>query len=125
MSQIRSSPLKSAANGGHIRVGLEDNVRMPGGDPAKGSYEQVRWAGEVARLAGRELASSDEAGQIFHIPKKQQRSIPFFLQQGLKKPYDLNDRPFGPTPGLFYYQLRSENLLKGDCRLRIIRAIAT
>ena len=62
--------MTAAVNGGHIRVGLEDNVRMANGDLAKGSYEQVQWAVQVARLAGREVASPDEARQIFHIPKR-------------------------------------------------------
>ena len=31
----------AAVNGGHIRVGLEDNIRMPNGELVKGSYEQV------------------------------------------------------------------------------------
>jgi len=62
--------MTAAVNGGHIRVGLEDNIRMPMGALADGSFEQVRWAVEVARLAGREVASPDEARQIFHIPKR-------------------------------------------------------
>jgi 3-keto-5-aminohexanoate cleavage enzyme len=65
-----SGGMTAAVNGGHIRVGLEDNVRMPNGDLAKGSYEQGRWAVQVAHLAGREVASPDEARQIFHIPKR-------------------------------------------------------
>jgi 3-keto-5-aminohexanoate cleavage enzyme len=65
-----SGGMTAAVNGGHIRVGLEDNVRMQNGDLAKGSYEQVQWAVQVARLAGREVASPDEARQIFHIPKR-------------------------------------------------------
>jgi len=65
-----SAGMTAAVNGGHIRVGLEDNVRMPDGELAKGSYEQVQWAVRVARLAGREVASPDEARQIFHVPKR-------------------------------------------------------
>ena len=60
--------MTAAVNGGHIRVGLEDNIRMPDGELAKGSYEQVQWAVQVARLAGRGIATPDEARQIFHIP---------------------------------------------------------
>ena len=30
--------------GGHMRVGLEDNIRIPNGEMAKGSWEQVEWA---------------------------------------------------------------------------------
>lgn len=62
--------MTAAVNGGHIRVGLEDNTRMPNGELAKGSYEQVQWAVKVTQLAGREVASPDEARQIFHIPKR-------------------------------------------------------
>jgi 3-keto-5-aminohexanoate cleavage enzyme len=62
--------MTAAVNGGHIRVGLEDNTRMPNGDLAEGSYEQVQWAVEVAHLAGREVAPPDEAREIFHIPKR-------------------------------------------------------
>ncbi len=61
--------MTAAVNGGHIRVGLEDNVRMQNGELAKGSYEQVEWAAQVARLAGREVATPDEARKIFHIPQ--------------------------------------------------------
>jgi 3-keto-5-aminohexanoate cleavage enzyme len=60
--------MTAAVNGGHIRVGLEDNTRMPNKELAKGSYEQVRWAVDVARLTGREVASPDDARGIFHIP---------------------------------------------------------
>lgn len=62
--------MTAAVNGGHIRVGLEDNTRMPNGELAKGSFEQVQWVVEVARLAGREVASPDEARQIFNLPKR-------------------------------------------------------
>lgn len=62
--------MTASVNGGHIRVGLEDNIRMPDGELAEGSYAQVKWAVQVARLAGRDVASPDEAGQIFHIPKR-------------------------------------------------------
>ncbi len=65
-----SAGMTAAVNGGHIRVGLEDNVRMPDGELAKGSWEQVQWAVRVTRLAGREVATPDEARGIFHIPKR-------------------------------------------------------
>jgi 3-keto-5-aminohexanoate cleavage enzyme len=62
--------MTAAVNGGHIRVGLEDNVRMPNGELAKGSWEQAEWAGEVAMLAGRDVASPSEARRIFHTRGK-------------------------------------------------------
>jgi 3-keto-5-aminohexanoate cleavage enzyme len=57
----------AAPMGGHIRVGLEDNIRTIDGNLAKGSYEQVEWATKVARIAGREPATPDEARKIFHL----------------------------------------------------------
>lgn len=62
--------MTSAVNGGHIRVGLEDSVRMQDGELATGSFEQVQWAVQVAQLAGRDVATPDEAREIFHIPKR-------------------------------------------------------
>jgi len=56
--------------GGHIRVGLEDNIRTVDGALAKGSYEQVEWAAKVAKIAGREVATPAEAAEIFHLHKK-------------------------------------------------------
>lgn len=53
--------------GGHMRVGLEDNIRIPGGDLAKGSYEQVEWALRVAAALSREPATPDEARAIMGI----------------------------------------------------------
>jgi 3-keto-5-aminohexanoate cleavage enzyme len=57
----------AAAMGGHIRVGLEDNIRTVDGALAKGSWEQVEWAAKVAKIAGREIATPDEARKIFHL----------------------------------------------------------
>jgi len=64
--------LASAAFGGHIRVGLEDNIYI---DPvkrtlAKGSWDQVEKAVQIGRMVGREPATPDEARQIYNIPKK-------------------------------------------------------
>ena len=62
--------MTSVVNGGHMRVGLEDNTRMPDGELAKGSWEQVEWAVKVAKLAGREVATPDEARTILHLKNK-------------------------------------------------------
>ncbi|MHA1147100.1 MAG: 3-keto-5-aminohexanoate cleavage protein [Promethearchaeota archaeon] len=56
---------------GHIRVGLEDNIRMPNGELAKGSWEQVEWAKKLANHYGREVAQGDEAREIFNLKKEQ------------------------------------------------------
>ena len=57
----------AAAWGGHVRVGLEDNIRTVDGALAKGSWEQVEWAAKLAKLSGREVATPEEARQIFNI----------------------------------------------------------
>lgn len=57
----------SCLMGGHMRVGLEDNIRVPDGNLAKGSYEQVSWAVKIAESLGREVASPDEARTIMGI----------------------------------------------------------
>lgn len=64
--------LASAAFGGHIRVGLEDNIYI---DPAtrtlsKGSWDQVEKAVQIGRLVGREPATPAEARQIYNIPAR-------------------------------------------------------
>jgi 3-keto-5-aminohexanoate cleavage enzyme len=44
--------MQSCLMGGHMRVGLEDNTRVPSGELAKGSYELVEWAVRVAEIMG-------------------------------------------------------------------------
>jgi 3-keto-5-aminohexanoate cleavage enzyme len=62
--------MQSCLMGGHMRVGLEDNVRVPSGELAKGSYELVEWAVRVAETLGREVATPDEARAIMGLKKK-------------------------------------------------------
>jgi 3-keto-5-aminohexanoate cleavage enzyme len=59
--------MQSMILGGHARVGLEDNIRMPNGDPAKGSWEQVEMAVKIASGLGREPATPDEARKILGL----------------------------------------------------------
>lgn len=58
---------QSCLMGGHMRVGLEDNVRIPNGELAKGSWEQVEWAAKIASCLGRKPATPDEARKILGI----------------------------------------------------------
>ena len=60
----------SCLMGGHMRVGLEDNIRMPNGELARGSYEQVEWAAGVATSLNRTPARPDEARAIMGITQK-------------------------------------------------------
>ncbi|MCP4728321.1 MAG: 3-keto-5-aminohexanoate cleavage protein [bacterium] len=62
--------MQSCLMGGHMRVGLEDNIRMPNGELAKGNYELVEHAVRVAECMGREPATPDEARDIMGIKKR-------------------------------------------------------
>ena len=55
--------------GGNMRVGMEDNTRMPNGELAKGSCEQVAWAARAAESLNRRPATPAEARQIMGIRK--------------------------------------------------------
>jgi 3-keto-5-aminohexanoate cleavage enzyme len=57
----------AAVEGGHIRCGLEDNVTITKGVPAKGSYEQVEKMAKIAEMAERSVATPDEARQILKL----------------------------------------------------------
>ncbi|MFH1137771.1 MAG: 3-keto-5-aminohexanoate cleavage protein [Pseudomonadota bacterium] len=59
--------LQAALTGGHIRVGLEDNVRLPGGGLSRGSWDQAIWVRDVARIAGRGVATSEEARKLLNL----------------------------------------------------------
>jgi 3-keto-5-aminohexanoate cleavage enzyme len=61
--------MQSCLVDGHVRVGLEDNTRMPNGELAKGNYELVEWAAAMAHAAGREIATPGEAREIMGIRK--------------------------------------------------------
>ena len=65
-----TAALQSAVTGGHIRIGLEDNVRIPGGELAKGSWEQAVWVRDVAKLAGRPVATPDETREMLGLQKR-------------------------------------------------------
>ncbi|HMF31738.1 MAG TPA: 3-keto-5-aminohexanoate cleavage protein [Candidatus Lokiarchaeia archaeon] len=53
--------------GGHIRVGLEDNIKNIKGELAAGSNEQVAWTKQLVELCGLEVATPDEAREILRI----------------------------------------------------------
>lgn len=55
------------ANGGHVRVGLEDNNRMPDGSLAT-NEGLVKVITELAATLGREIATPDEARALLSLP---------------------------------------------------------
>lgn len=56
--------------GGHVRVGLEDNVYIEKGVPAKSNGELVEKVVRLAKELGREIATPDEAREILSLPKR-------------------------------------------------------
>ncbi|SFM72666.1 3-keto-5-aminohexanoate cleavage protein [Thermodesulforhabdus norvegica] len=69
-------PLATAAivMGGHVRVGLEDNLYMPDGSLASnpGLVEKVV---RIAREVGRDIATPDEARAILSLPPERKNRI--------------------------------------------------
>ncbi|MEJ5363663.1 MAG: 3-keto-5-aminohexanoate cleavage protein [Desulfosoma sp.] len=61
-------PLATAAivMGGHVRVGLEDNLFLPDGSPAS-NPKLVEKVVRIARETGRDIASPDEARRILSL----------------------------------------------------------
>jgi uncharacterized protein (DUF849 family) len=51
----------AAAMGGHVRVGLEDNLYLSKGVLAKSNAEQVRLIRDIVERLGREVATPDDA----------------------------------------------------------------
>lgn len=64
-------PLAALAiiDGGHVRVGFEDNVYLSKGVPAKSNGELVEKVVRMAKEFGREVATQDEARRILGLKK--------------------------------------------------------
>ena len=56
--------------GGHVRVGLEDNIYISGRELAKGNWELTEKAVKIVQMADREPATPEEARQILNLPKR-------------------------------------------------------
>ena len=54
--------------GGHVRVGLEDNIYYAKGVLAKSNSELVERVIRIARELGREIATPAEARKVLHLP---------------------------------------------------------
>ena len=57
----------ATALGGHIRVGMEDNVLYSKGVLAESNKQFVERAVRVVKEFGREVATPDEARQLLHL----------------------------------------------------------
>jgi 3-keto-5-aminohexanoate cleavage enzyme len=56
--------------GGHIRVGMEDNIYYEKGVLAKSNAQFVERIARIAREYGREIATPEEARQILRLRKR-------------------------------------------------------
>jgi len=61
--------IMSSIMGGHIRVGLEDNIRVLKGKMAQGSWEQVEASKKIVELSEREIATVSETREILNLKK--------------------------------------------------------
>lgn len=59
--------LTTIAMGGHVRVGMEDNILFSRGELAKSNKQFVERAANIIRESGYEVATSDEARQILGL----------------------------------------------------------
>ena len=57
----------SLGSGGNVRVGLEDNFYLPGGEMVKSNGDLVAHAAKIARAAGRTTATPDEARTLLGL----------------------------------------------------------
>ena len=64
------SNFMAVVNGGHIRVGLEDNLYVSGKTLAQGNHELVQKAVEIVQLADREPATPEEARVLLNLGEK-------------------------------------------------------
>ena len=55
--------------GGHVRVGLEDNIFYKKGELAKSNAQLVERVVRLAKEFGREIATPDEARAILGLKK--------------------------------------------------------
>jgi 3-keto-5-aminohexanoate cleavage enzyme len=64
----------SAALGGNVRVGFEDNFYVPSGEMASSNGELVEAAAAIVRMQGREVAGPAQARQLLSLPSEPDRS---------------------------------------------------
>ncbi|WP_440896038.1 3-keto-5-aminohexanoate cleavage protein [Amphibacillus sp. Q70] len=62
--------MTTLALGGHLRVGMEDNVYLKKGQLARSNVEFVEQAKRLIRELGKEIATPEEARQLLNLTKK-------------------------------------------------------
>lgn len=61
---------RALATGAHVRVGLEDSLRLPDGTPAEGNAALVDWAVAAARAHGRRPATAAETRELLGLASR-------------------------------------------------------
>jgi 3-keto-5-aminohexanoate cleavage enzyme len=61
----------AAALGGNVRVGLEDNFYLPGGEMARSNGDLIARARRIVEDTGRRAASVDEARELLGAPRRE------------------------------------------------------
>jgi 3-keto-5-aminohexanoate cleavage enzyme len=56
--------------GGHVRVGLEDNIYLSRGVLARSNAELVEQVARIAKEFGRDLANPQETREVLNLYKK-------------------------------------------------------
>jgi uncharacterized protein (DUF849 family) len=64
----------AASLGGNVRVGLEDNFYLPGGEMAKSNGDLIEAAARLVELSGRTVASPAEARRALSLPESPDRT---------------------------------------------------
>ena len=70
LAAIRASGMAAIAMGGHVRVGMEDNVYYKAGELAESNAQLVQRAANIIREASYEVATPEEARIILGVNKK-------------------------------------------------------
>lgn len=65
----------AAAMGGHVRVGLEDNLFISKGELAKDNAQQVSKIRNIVEQMGRKVATAEETREILELKGKQNTSF--------------------------------------------------
>ena len=61
--------LATVAMGGHLRVGMEDNVYYGPGVLAKSNSQLVKRATDIVKIAGNDIATVEDVREIFKLTK--------------------------------------------------------
>ena len=61
--------LATVAMGGHLRVGMEDNVYYGPGVLAESNSQLVKRAADIIKIAGNEVATAEDVREIFKLTK--------------------------------------------------------